>query len=593
MSNVYDMTENSIADTDENAGKKILQEMFSPDPGAMRVCEDYVTVMRGELNKSDIKKVDMRVEAWKKKNPIPDPAPSETQRRKNLLKHRLEMEVESFEYDIEGINNLIKAGADIFGFKKSLLEIAASENKLDVVEALYNSGLNNQNVNQAALTVAHSKGYTEIEAFLTKRSFDAHSWKPNQAKPQTNQDIDSRFQLSDAVNDTAQKILETGLSDEKSATIQKIMQSPGQYNPRTLGKMSEALFHKFRDEEGIFWALAAELRAEEDSAICPSITPSIGIRRADQPAYGYYKGRDAKLVESKLKTVRDWDEKTPYNYKLPWLDSRVTCSPPEARDKIRVRRAWFRPENLRDPPPFEQENDSKMDDYLVLANNGDAKAQYALGNCYSHMICRPFAADIVAADANIALQEKQKETQPDLVIVGRRESVGNYHLDEYNPDKAIFWYEKAAENDYRDSKILVIKALMSSAKPEGVEKAKAWGIDMFKKAKPYAVDAMFYTTNDLSLKEDAAIRNNRSVNYRAWRLVADRIPNVVSNLAASECKDDNRQRQRGVLSCAELNANSESLAEQYINTYLPLYGSEKPAASPTPAATPAASSQSP
>jgi len=593
MSNVYDMTENSIADTDENAGKKILQEMFSPDPWAMRVCEDYVTVMRAELNKSDITKVDMRVEAWKKKNPIPDPAPSETQKRKNLLKHRLEMEVESYEYDIEGINNLIKAGADIFGFKKSLLEIAASENKLDVVEALYNSGLNNQNVNQAALTVAHSKGYTEIEAFLTKKSFDVYSWEPNQIRPQANQDIDSKNQLSDAVNDIAQKTLETGSSEEKSAMIQKIMQSPGEYNPRTLGKMSEALFHKFRDDEGIFWALAAELRADEDRAICPSTTPGIGIRHADQPAYGYYKGRDAKLVESKLKTVRKWDEKTPYNYKLPWLDSRVTCSPPEAREKIRVRRAWFRPENLRDPPPFEQENDSKMDDYLVLANNGDAKAQYALGNCYSHMICRPFAADIVAADAALAKQEKQKEMQPDLVIVGQRESMGNYHLQEDDRDKALFWYKKAAQQDYSDASALVIEYLLGSGKPSDIEEAKTMAVKMFKAAKPYAIDAMFYTTNDLSLKEDILIKNNRSVNYRAWKLVADRIPNVVSHLAASECKDDNRQRQGDILSCAELNANSESLAEQYINTYFPLYGSEKPTMPQTPAATPAASSQSP
>ncbi|MBM3618865.1 MAG: hypothetical protein FJX23_10050, partial [Alphaproteobacteria bacterium] len=188
---------------------------------------------------------------------------------------------------------------------------------------------------------------------------------------------------SNTANAKALEVFSNGSSKEKTALIDTIQKTPGLYSPRVLNAMSHALFHKLRDDEGIFWGLAAEMRHEADSKICPLNEGQVSYTGAlYSTTHDFYKRREPEKVKEALERVRAWDAETPYDYNPQSSLYLSTCVAPERWEGIRaaVRRTFVY--SSQTPLPEPKTEMLKMDELLPRAEKGDVEAQHQLGYCY-------------------------------------------------------------------------------------------------------------------------------------------------------------------------------------------------------------------
>lgn len=348
-----------------------------------------------------------------------------------------------------------------------------------------------------------------------------------------------------------------GTSEEKTSLIKDIIENPAQFNPLVLNDMARSLFNKYRDDEAIFWRIAAEMRAEGDKKICPSDTPAYFKDRYLQGlfAFDYYKRREPEKVLSIIPKVAEWDAKTPYDYNVQWGTEQSHCLSPERYNEIRSEiRSHFRLSFDQGPTPFDQQNDQKMDELLPLAESGDLKAQLTLARCYeSPQQCRIHAADTVRMTTHQVEQEKAAAGKSSVTITALNLE------NEYKP-KAVYWYEKAmAQGSEAAIAALAFAYYGGGLGTQDEEKAREMALHLLELGSPRAFNLMAAMSPQSEGKWDV-------INY-AWQMTAQAAGvAVMSDQAVSHYKTS--------LSDQDF-AEAQAKADEYIKKYLPLFGSKK------------------
>lgn len=356
------------------------------------------------------------------------------------------------------------------------------------------------------------------------------------------------------VNAQAREVFLHGSAEEKSAMIATIQQAPGNYAPPVLHMMAETLFHKIRDEEGLFWSIAAVMRADESRFVCRAKDKNNarlwGI--SFSPTYEFYKRREPEKIKLILEKVRGWDVQTPHNYNPQYMSYPTQCISAERWEMVRneARNAFI---SASLAALNEGNKKQKIDDLLPLAQKEDAEAQYQLGLCFLLSgRCRMSAEDTVGALAHKAAQQKAQEGQSVKTFSG-------LNLREKNKQRAMFWLEKSAAQGYVPAikELAVDYAVGRGVKPDGA-KAQAMAMQLFEKGEPESIPMMATIT--------AEKQGSREAYIYAWQLFAKTVNAPWGDaVASSEAK----------LTDEEL-ADGKRRAEELIKTYLPVYGSKKP-----------------
>lgn len=166
--------------------------------------------------------------------------------------------------------------------------------------------------------------------------------------------------------------LSEGTSEEKEQVIKQITDHPGDYDPRLLKALCEQLFLKVKDDEAVFWCLAAQLRARYDALICQNEASSdfkFGFRFMNARYDSYFWGKKDK-IQALIKQVIEWDQKTPYNYDPRWVTVGKSRRTSNHEDPL--------PENLCTDPDRHEYFRKANQDLFIMDEEGKLRMEQLL-----------------------------------------------------------------------------------------------------------------------------------------------------------------------------------------------------------------------
>lgn len=361
---------------------------------------------------------------------------------------------------------------------------------------------------------------------------------------------------TNAVNASAVDVLRSGNGPDVERVMDDIMREPGKYSPATLRALSERLFARYRDDEGIFWYMAADIRATGDRAVCKTVKPNYrGDRQVGiSHVFDFLKRRRMEYVLETAKKVVEWDSRTPYDYNFQWGFWETSCLPLEEQAKKRQEiRGYYAPPHMPSALPVEEAWNNKMEDMLEKAQKGDVDAQARLGECYAsiHRCHRPLQELMSMYDFQAEQEKERERTRPSSYLVKSKDFVES---DAMNARK---WLQKAADGGHpHAARMLANVKLFNPFTPEEKAEAYAAALEKFKRGEPHAIRGLVQysppSEGDKQIIEYAFLRVMAKVEQKDKTPAADRI---YQNLSA------------------EQRVLADKKAEDYIEKYYPLYGS--------------------
>lgn len=323
------------------------------NPKAKESCDTFVNTLNKKISAQEKLQIQNRVAAWKKEHPItPPPIITPDMEKTFLLTERLWMEITpskdmGVKNDIEGINALIKQGADLKKKKNGgkIIDQAIQYGDAEIIKALSAAGAE-------------------------------PSTLPTGIRNEGNQDNPKPSISTSTVIET----LVNGKPEEKNQIILKIKKNAEKYSPEEIETMAAVLFRKAQDDEGLFWYIVADLRREINSKLCPQDgNPSNNYSIPKLDIVDYYKRTAPDKISKIMTQVLEWDRLNPVNdIKKPAL-SGSTCFSPTRQKRLR--------ESIRDTfqklyMPHSAPPKKNMDDLISKSELGDKEAQFDLASCY-------------------------------------------------------------------------------------------------------------------------------------------------------------------------------------------------------------------
>lgn len=364
------------------------------------------------------------------------------------LDRRLWLEVAGHTYDAKGIENLIKSGADVnntseYERDRTLLMEAAKAGRVDIIKLLLQNGANINETDlsgRTALNIAISHKQTEaalllIEANIIVDNVDDLGDTPIKDAEMSGDTKVVEILLAKANGRKITKtpaavplqetkpsglqnkkepgdiilIFKNGTPDGKEAAATEIKNNAGNYNPSVLMALSRFLFNQYKDEEGAFWFVAANKRANYDGLRCLAkynvFYGSTNLGYVIQ-AQQYFKDNPKKMGDL-YASVAAWDEKTPYEYDPKWiLKNRPNYDniPENASCLSEARQASYKEAikksfvsgNGSYNSDYKIPSPPKVVDFLAKAEKGDKQAQYELSQAYD-----------IATDLRMEVRERE------------------------------------------------------------------------------------------------------------------------------------------------------------------------------------------
>lgn len=360
-------------------------------------------------------------------------------------------------------------------------------------------------------------------------------------------------------NAAAVDILRNGKGQAVEDIIQEITTAPEFYSPATLGAMSKRLFAQYRDDEGIFWHMAAELRSNGDREVCKTSKYRFGDREMRRShVFDFLKRRRMEDVLGMIPKVIDWDRQTPYSYNMQWGFYETTCLPSEEQAKKREgERRIYKPYNMPEVSPVEAAWMNRMEDMLEKAEKGDVEAQYNLGFCYAyiHRCHRPLK-EMMEIQEHMVLQEKERKRSRATSGTNEAERKILKDFDKLDAMNARKWLQKAADNGHpHAARVLSDIKLRSPYTSE--EKAAAYdaALQRFKQGEVHAY-------RDLVRYENPAHEvDSNVINYLDFRMQGKIGGKEQSGRADSIYKKFSEEERKRV----------DAILEEHIKKYVPLY----------------------
>lgn len=118
------------------------------------------------------------------------------------------------------------------------------------------------------------------------------------------------------------KALLSNDASNKSSTIDKVLNSPNDFNPPVLYSLSKALFDAGRKDDAMYWFYVAQLRARYDSNLTTDQTARSGISTLNDrfgPDINKYAFQDPEKLEQTVTKVVDFVRSNEENYDHRWL----------------------------------------------------------------------------------------------------------------------------------------------------------------------------------------------------------------------------------------------------------------------------------
>lgn len=323
------------------------------NPKAKESCDTFVNTLNKKIPAQEKLQIQNKIAAWEKEHPItPPPIITPDMEKTFLLTERLWIEITpskdmGVKSDIEGINTLIKQGADLKKKKNGskIIDQAIQHGDPEIVKALSAAGAE-------------------------------PSTLPTAIRNEGNQDNPKPSISASTVSET----LINGKTEEKNQLILKIKKNPENYSPEEIETMAAVLFRKAQDDEGLFWYIAADLRREINSKLCPQDgNPSNNYAIPKLDIVDYYKRTAPDKISKIMTQVLEWDRLNPVDdIEKPTL-SGSTCFSPTRQNRLR--------ESIRDNfkksyMPHIAAPKNNMDALIAKSESGDKEAQFDLANCY-------------------------------------------------------------------------------------------------------------------------------------------------------------------------------------------------------------------
>lgn len=361
---------------------------------------------------------------------------------------------------------------------------------------------------------------------------------------------------TNAVNAAAADTLRSGSGADAERVMADIMREPGKYTPATLRALAERLFARYRDDEGIFWYMAADIRATGDRAVCKTVKPNyrgdreVGISHV----FDFLKRRRMEYVLDTVKKVKEWDSRTPYDYNIQWGFWETSCITPEEQVKKREEvRGYYAPPYMPSVLPAEEAWNKKMEDMLDLAEKGDVDAQAKLGNCYAaiHQCQRPLREIMEISDFQAQQKKEIEKSRASSYSIQQKD------FSESDALNARKWLQKAADNGHpHAARMLANVKKLSPFTPEEKAAVFAEALESFKRGELRALHKLraYYPNNE----GDAEI-----VKY-AFSRVLKQIDPKASTGTDVQIYEKLSPEKRVI---------ADKKAEEYIKKYVPLFGS--------------------
>lgn len=542
------------------------------DPAIKTTCETYIQTLNKKLSSTVRLALQPRIDAWKKEHPLPVASTlSAEEERKKFLTRRLWTEISAYGfankgYDFEGIKKLISQGADVNAIRsgKPIVEQIAASGRLEPMKIFIAAG---SKVNEKTLDAAYNRKHMNIVEFLLKQgahpSADLKNYLstcPIQSKPCSdetsvyNTDANCSFSTCPTPSSNIQHVanvtikrLQDGTSDEKTAAIKDIMLNPRAHDPTVLNQMANVLFQKFRDDEGLFWYVAANLRKHMDYNLCQRDTKKISkwFELPKSTIAETYERLDPDRMLDITDKVIEWDRLTPVNYNRQWGTIESTCFPEARQNRIKDSLRMSFKEGNRFTLKAEYLSKMNMDDLIPLAEAGDKEAQSKLGYCYSYKdrCLMPLDDRQKQYDATNARRYSAKTTSETIAAPDFK--------DEYKK-KALFWLNKSVEQKYAPALRTLAQAYIdgNTIVEKDFQKSCLIALDLAKLDKSAAFNIMAAASWAMGKKKNEQY---------AWLMTAAKAKNP-DKLFASDTLEYN-------MSNADL-AAAQALGEQYIEKYI-------------------------
>ncbi len=358
----------------------------------------------------------------------------------------------------DAVSALVEAQADLYArnhMEWTPLEAAAHAGKADTVRVLAKAGAKIPPVGTYPRPRYPSLiDQAMVDQLILSDKHDRPVWSPMApaAKPEKPAvDHPANDATADAIG-----TLEKGTAEARNRMIEKIKAAPGSYAPPALAALSRALFSKFQDDEGVFWSIAATLRAAEDTKICPRkryTSTYLGLSKV----FEYYKRTAPEKLGLIAEKVAEWDRNTPADYNRQWGTSESTCLPKDqwaaAIDSVRktaVSENFPGLQSIQAAP-----KKTSMDELLPRAERGDKAAQFELGICYTlESQCDTPVADLQRQLDHQASQELAQEGQSS-------KSYTPLDTKQERREKAVYWLDKSFDDWINKKSAARIMALLA------------------------------------------------------------------------------------------------------------------------------------
>lgn len=180
-------------------------------------------------------------------------------------------------------------------------------------------------------------------------------------------------------------------SAHRQEVIGWILEDPAAASPVTWHFLSMALLQAYRDEEAVFWYLAAQLRLYQAEQSCKSVTTDYSLYHPNgaPSLLQTVVNEDRARFEKILDAVLGWNKTAVFDAELKWLNKQEGCLS-EARmraaipDLDRAFVLWAK-KNIGGEFSDYRTNGGLIADWRKKAQSGDKDALYGLALCYEHL----------------------------------------------------------------------------------------------------------------------------------------------------------------------------------------------------------------
>ena len=122
---------------------------------------------------------------------------------------------------------------------------------------------------------------------------------------------------------TAIKALASGSDEQKRATLSEIDATPEVFLPPVFYATSRELAARNDLDKALFWFYAGQLRARYDANRCADLSARSAVAALNTQMPDSVRKHQFAIVdrlEGVVRSVLDWDEKTPYRYDHRWIN---------------------------------------------------------------------------------------------------------------------------------------------------------------------------------------------------------------------------------------------------------------------------------